>query len=106
MKTDSTNVEVISKQIMIKLFSEYKKDSVIKELKITDYTINKINDLQGNSDKFTFYIEYSLKPVDINSYVLAGNGEIKDSWIVNKSAFLEVQKVSGEYKINSMGTSK
>ena len=31
-------------------------------------------------------VNYSIKPKDINNYVIAGNGEIRGEWIVNKSA--------------------
>lgn len=106
LETSSTDLETVSRQIMVKLFEEYKKDSVKKELRIKDYTINKINDLQGNSDKFKFSIDYSLKPMDLNSYVLAGDGKIKKSWIVNKFAFVEVQRIGKVYKINSMATGR
>lgn len=106
LKTNSTDLEAISKQVMVKAFDEYKKNSVTKELRIEDYTINKINDIQGNIERFSFSIDYSLKPSYINSYVLAGNGAVKDSWVINKFAFVEVQKIDKEYKINSMGTGK
>jgi hypothetical protein len=106
LETNSKDMQVISKQIMVKYFDELKGDSVAGELRITDYTINKVNAIQGNSDKFNFFIVYSLKPADKSSYVLAGNGEIKDSWIVNKNAFVEVELRGKKYWINSMGTGK
>lgn len=106
LKTNSTDLEVISKQIMVKLFDEYKKDSVRKEVKVEAYTINKINVLEGNSDDFSFSIDYSLKPAYMSSYIVAGNGMIEDSWINHKFAFLEVEKIGDKYKIKSMGTGK
>lgn len=106
IKTNSTDMKDISIQIMKKLFDEYKKDSVKKELKLKDYTINKIADLQGDCDKFNFSIDYSFEPFDMNSYIVAGNGAIKDSWVINKFAFVEVQKIGTKYKITSMGTGR
>lgn len=104
LTTDSTDLITISTQIMTKYLDEYKKDSVLKEMRIMDYTIGTISQIQGNTDKFSFYVGYSLKPSDMKSYVLAGNGEVKDSWVVNKVAFVSVQKVGNEYKMTGIGT--
>lgn len=106
LKTNSTDLKIISEQIMKKYFDEYKKDSVVKELKIKDYTINEIIDIWGNSDKFGFSISYSIKPAYLNSYSLAGNGEVKDSWVVNKFNFVDVEKAGSQYKIINMGTGR
>lgn len=89
---------------MIKYLDQFKKVLVSQEVKITDYTINEIKDIKGDTDKFSFYVGYSLKPSDMKSYVLAGNGEVKDSWVVNKIAFVSVKKVGNEYKMTGIGT--
>lgn len=57
---------------------------------------------------YTQYVTYiySIKPAYLNSYFLAGNGEVKDSWVVNKFNFVDVQKVGSQYKIINMGTGR
>ena len=108
LKIDSTDLKTVSNQIMLKFFDSCKNDSVAKIHQITDYIINNIYNFQGNSDKFSFSIIYSVKPVDIKkSTWLSGNGEIKeDGWIVNKYSFVDVQKTDNTYTIVNMGTSK
>lgn len=106
LKTDSTDLKEISYQIISKYLDEYKKNRVIKEIRITDFTINKVDEIQGNTDKFNFYVDFSLKPADVNSYELTGNGEAKGDWIENCNRFVDVEKVNDEYKVTNMGTSK
>lgn len=57
---------------------------------------------------YTQYVTYiySIKSAYLNSYFLAGNGEVKDSWVVNKFNFVDVQKVGSQYKIINMGTGR
>lgn len=112
LKTNSTDVKEISYQIMKEYFDEYKKLTVAKEYRLSDYTINSINDIKGNTDdekrstdKYSFVVDYSVKPSDINSIDwIAGDGEAKGDWIVNKSAFVYIEKVNNGYKITGMGT--
>lgn len=90
---------------MKEYFNEYKKFTVSKKFKLNAYTIDHINDITQSTDKFSFHIDYSVKPSNINSdYWIAGNGVSKGSWIVNKSAFIYVEKVNNEYKLTSIGT--
>lgn len=108
LKTDSTKVKEISYQIMKEYLNEYKKDTVLKKFKITNYTINGIHNIKGNTNKFSFCVDYSVKPSekpsDENSDWLAGNGVLKDDWVIHKDAFIDVNKVNNEYKITSIGT--
>lgn len=104
--TDSKDLKVISNQIISKYLDEFKKGRVTKELGITDYTINKIDDIQGNDNKFSFFVNYSEKPADMNSYCLAGNGIIKGDWILNRTRFVYVEKVNNVYRITDMGTGR
>ncbi|MFL0196264.1 hypothetical protein ACJDU8_11930 [Clostridium sp. WILCCON 0269] len=108
LKTGSTKVKEISYQITKEYLNEYKKDAVSKKFKSTDYTINNIKDIRGNTDKFSFWVHYSVKPSekpsDENSYWMAGNGVLKGDWVVNKGEFIDVEKVNNEYKITNMGT--
>lgn len=104
LPANSSDLKTISNQIMVKYLDQFKQGLVSQGVKITEYTINEIKDIKGDTDKFSFYVEYSLKPSDMKSYVLAGNGEVKDSWIVNKAAFVNIQKVGNEYKMTGIGT--
>ncbi|WP_209702127.1 hypothetical protein [Clostridium algifaecis] len=110
LKTDSTKVKEISYQIMKEYLNEYKKDTVSKKVKITDYTINGIYNIKGNTDKFSFSVDYSVKPSekpsDENSGWLAGTGDgvLKGDWVIDKDEFIYVNKVNNEYKITSIGT--
>ncbi len=110
LKTDSTKVKEISYQIMKEYLNEYEKDTVAKKFKIADYTINNINDIKGNTDKFSFWVSYSVKPSEKpsneNSYWMAGNGVEKGDWVINKGEFIDVEKVNNEYKITDMGTGR
>jgi len=106
LMTDSKDLKVISNQIISKYLDEFKKGRVTKELGITDFTINKIDDIQGNDDKFSFFVNYSEKPADMNSYCLAGNGIIKGDWILNRTSFIYVEKVNKVYRITDMGTGR
>ncbi|MDV3428453.1 MAG: hypothetical protein LIR50_15775 [Bacillota bacterium] len=106
LMTDSKDLKEISNQIMSKYLDEYKKDRVAKELRIADFTINKIDDIQGNADKFNFFADYSERPADMNSYCLAGNGIIKGDWFLNRTSFVYVEKVNNVYRITNMGTGR
>jgi hypothetical protein len=103
---NSQNLEEISRGIMESYFNEFKKDNVSKQVKITDYTIDKISSIEGDINKFIFYVVYSLKPADMNLYVLAGNGEVKDNWIITRSYFADVKKVDNKYILTNLGTGK
>ena len=104
--TNSDNLEIVAKELMSKYFDLFKIDTVSKEMQIEDYKIKKISEIKGDSSKFSFSISYDLKPADIKSYVLAGNGTLKDSWVIDKSYYVEVEKSNNEYKIINMGTGK
>lgn len=104
LKTNSTDLKDICNEIMKKYLNEYENVKTSKELKLLDYTINNVADVKGNTNKFSFWVDYSVKPLVENSNWVAGNGEIKDRWIVNKNAFVNIEKVNNEYKIISIGT--
>lgn len=106
LMTDSKDLKEISNQILSKYLDEFKKDRVTKELGITDFTINKIDDIRGNDDKFSFFADYSEKPADMNSFCLAGNGIIKGDWILNCTRFVYVEKVNNVYRITDIGTGR
>lgn len=105
-QSNSQSLEDIAKGIMESYFNEFKKDNVSKDVKITDFTINKISDVEGDINKFNFYVIYTNKPSDINLYVLAGNGELKDSWIINRTYYVQVKKVDDKYVLTNIGTGK
>lgn len=104
LKTNDTDLSTIASQIMEKYFAQFKENTTEKDLMISDYKISKIDQIKGDNNGFKFFVDYSLKPADINSYVLCGNGEINGEWIVNKNAFVEIEKIDGAYKIKSIGT--
>ncbi|MGE5629166.1 MAG: hypothetical protein ACM3X7_13840 [Solirubrobacterales bacterium] len=104
LKTNSSDLKEISAQIIKKYLNEYEKDKTSIKLKLEDYTVNNIDDIKGNTNKFSFWVDYSVKPSDENSNWIAGNGEIKDGWIINKIAFVNIEKENNEYKIISIGT--
>ena len=104
LKTDDTDLSTIASQIMEKYFAQFKENTTEKDQMISDFKISKIDQFKGDNNNFTFYIDYSLKPADIKSYVLCGNGELNGEWIINKNAFVEIEKTDGAYKIKSIGT--
>lgn len=104
LKTNDTDLLTISMQMMQKYLDQFKADTTEKDLMISDYKINKIRNLEGNNSDFKFCIDYALKPKDINSYILCGNGELDGEWITNKEAFVEIIKDNDCYKIKSIGT--
>jgi|GEM_PF-6030481 Phosphoprotein. len=105
-QSNSQNLEDIAKGVMDNYLNEFKKDNVSKESQITDYSIDKISDIEGDINNFNFYVVYSEKPNDINSYVLAGNGEAVNNWIKHKSYFVNVKKVDNKYVLINTATGK
>lgn len=106
LKTNETDLLTISTKIMQKYLDEFKNNTLSKQQMISDYKINKISELQGNNDAFNFFVDYSLKPADLKSYLLCGNGKIDGAWIVNKNAFVQIEKVGDTYKIKDIGTGR
>jgi hypothetical protein len=104
LKTNSKDLKVIANQIMRKYFEEFKKDKVKKEFRLKDYKIIELRDFKGNITNFRFYIIYSLEAAYKDSYIYAGNGEIKGLWCINKSLFVCIKKFGNVYKITNMGT--
>lgn len=104
LKTSNTDLSTIASQMMEKYFAQFKENTTGKDMMISDFKIIKIDQIKGDNNNFKFFIDYSLKPADIKSYVLCGNGELSGEWIINKNAFVEIEKDDGAYKIKSIGT--
>lgn len=104
LKTTSVELREISKQITEKYLSEYTKDSVVKELRLKKFKINRIDEIYGDMDSFGFWVVYSVKPATLNSDWIAGNGDCGAFWITEKSSYVKVKKIDNYYRITDMGT--
>lgn len=89
---------------MNEYLNNYKSTVTEKNRKLSNYRIEKIKDIKSSKKGFTFSVVYSVKPVDDNSYWLAGNGKVtSDGWIINKYIEVTVVKEGNKYIIESMG---
>lgn len=94
----------ISLKLMNEYLNNYKSTVTEKNRKLSNYRIEKIKDIKSSKKGFTFSVVYSVKPVDDNSYWLAGNGKVtSDGWIINKYIEVTVVKEGNKYIIESMG---
>lgn len=85
---NSKSTEDIIKELFLAKLSEINKNN---SEKLQDYKIDKIEVVSNKlNNKYTqndilAMVTYSVKPNNINSTLwIAGNGEIKDEWIINK----------------------
>jgi hypothetical protein len=106
IETNSTDLKEISAAITEKYLKGFKKFGVAKKLKLKDYKIQQIDNIQGDDKSFEFWVTYSVKPSSGKTYWMAGNGRGEGPWIVNKVQYLVVEKVDKGYVIKDMGTGK
>lgn len=102
LKSNSSNLTVITKQIMTKYFESYKKGTVKRELRIKDYKIINISGITGNRDKFWYTMKYTLKPINMKSFGMFGMWSIKGAWIINRYAYGWIIRIGNVYRIDSM----
>lgn len=104
IETNSTDLNHISNLIFEKYLNEFKKDNVLKNMKLKDYEVNKIYNIESNNTGFEFYVNYSVKPFSTTAYWIAGNGIEKGSWVNDKVLHVYVERTGQEYAIKGMGT--
>jgi hypothetical protein len=102
LKTNSTNLIVITKQIMTKYFRSYENKTVKKELRIQDFKIINIRGITGNREKLWFTMKYALKPVNMKLFSMFGMWAVKGSWIINRYACGWIIKTGQIYRIDSL----
>ena len=91
--TTKTNEEIIKEAYLSKIKQSYPNctDYRIDNVRVYSEAEKKslIDTLGDDSYKTTdilAIVEYSIKPQDIKTYVIAGNGEVQGDWVVGKSA--------------------
>ena len=102
LKTNASNLTVITKQIMTKYFESYKQETVKKELRIQDFKIINISGITGNSNKLWYTMKYTLKPINMKTFRMFGMWSYKGSWIINRYAHGWIIRTGNVYKIDSM----
>ena len=91
--TTKTNEEIIKEAYLSKIKQSYPNctDYRIDNVRVYSEAEKKslIDSLGDDSYKTTdilAIVEYSIKPQDIKTFVIAGNGEVQGDWVVGKSA--------------------
>lgn len=92
LKTDETDITKIAPLMMNKYFEAFKAKDIDDKKRITAYKVENIKGVFGDINKIGFDITYSVEPSNLKAYANKGNGKVKESWIENIKAFVEVEK--------------
>lgn len=89
--------------VNLEKFKEDKYSNVNgSNLRIYDYVVNSVKTQSTSGDKFFILCESSVKPYDMNSY-LVGGGSTNGEW-QNRTRFYTVEKLDDGYVITSIAT--
>ncbi len=105
--TVSNNKNETENEIVERLYLKELRKTYSAECRIDSVEITKLenkNELYPNASLEAIFgiVTYSIK--NTNAMAMAGNGEVKGKWVVNKKACVYVDKDNGEYKVISSGT--
>lgn len=95
--------EQTCRNIFNNYLSEYKNFNRPEIERLSEYEINKIEVKKEKSDgsEFVCMVKYDVRPftnLEANNWSKE-NGKYQDDWIKDKTCFLIVNKINGEYKI-------
>jgi hypothetical protein len=94
----------IAKELFTDYLNFYTKNNVNSQ-QLKNYTIDKLNIEKSDKSSFVFYVEFSLQPYDVQTWI-AGNGiDSKDGWIHQKSYYVKIGIKDRTYTMESHGTS-
>jgi hypothetical protein len=95
--------ERICRDVFDKYLSIYKELSKSETERLSEYTIKKIEIKKEKSDKteLVCVIKYDVRPFtnSKDNKWANENGKYQDDWIKDKTCFLVIDKIDGEYKI-------
>lgn len=95
--------EQACRNVFDKYLSEYKNFNKVETERLSEYEINKIEVKKEKLDKtkFVCIVKYDVRPftnLKTNNWSKE-NGKYQDDWIKDKTCFLIVDKINGEYEI-------
>lgn len=102
VETSSHDLVEVCKEITNSYLNEFKNKDVISTQRIDAFTLNNIFTVYGDINNFDFVVGYSVKPHNKKSYWDTGSGYRDKNWIIEKNAFIKVQKQNGSYFITDI----